>query len=150
MTIENIMLKSVGTVLPDTPFTSLMATHLGSESRQLYVVDENGRLLGVLSNYDLIKLMAPDYLDSNLARALHEDGMFFKDFMERMKGKTARDIMTSDFIAVKPKDTVLEAALLVREKFVFALPVVDEEKVVVGEVNRARIVEYAAKACGIV
>ncbi|MBI5845201.1 MAG: CBS domain-containing protein [Deltaproteobacteria bacterium] len=149
MTIENIMLKSVGTVLPDTPFSDLLSTHLKSESRQLYVVDEKGRLLGVLSNYDLLKLIAPDYLDSNLARSLHEDGRFFGDFIEKMKNKTAKDLMVKEFVAVKPGETVLEASILIREKRFFALPVVDENNILLGEVARSQILAHVARACGI-
>lgn len=150
MTIENIMLKSVGTVLPDTPFSDLLATHLKSDSRQLYVVDEKGRLLGVLSNYDLLKLMAPDYLDSNLARSLHADGRFFSDFMEKMKDKTAKDLMMKEFVAMKPGETALEASLLIREKRFFALPVVDENNILLGEVSRSQILAYAARCCSLV
>lgn len=144
MKIFDIMLKDPGTSLPGLGFESLLEAHLKRQSRQLYVVDENRKLLGIIGNFELLSLFAPNYLDANLARAVTDDTVLLKDSFGCHKNKTATEIMNRKFQYVEPDDTILSADVLIREKEQVAIPVLDKAGILVGEVTREDILRAIA------
>ena len=98
----------------------------------LPVVDEAGRLLGVVSEADLL-----------LKEALgHADGLHLLDSgrkrSERAKASAllARDLMTSPAVAIGPLALVTEAARLMHDRKVKRLPVIDKDGLLIGIVTR--------------
>ena len=98
----------------------------------LPVVDDAGRLLGVVSQADL-------FLKEALPRG---DGLHLLDTgrrrNERAKAEAlvARDLMTSPAVAIGPLALVTEAARLMHDMKVKRLPVVDKDGLVIGIVTR--------------
>jgi CBS-domain-containing membrane protein len=98
----------------------------------LPVVDEAGRLVGVVSEADLLLKETftsddgPHLLDSGRTRR------------ERAKAGAllARDLMTSPAVAISPLAEITEAARLMHDMKVKRLPVVDGDGLVVGIVTR--------------
>lgn len=144
MHVSEMMRTDLVTVAPDTPFEKLLWLQACKPMRQVYVVDGQGRMQGMLTSYDLLSAMAPFYVDSNLARALADDVAVIRRAFEASSGKTARDVMVTEVLSLKPTDTFLEADLLIREKGGNALPVLDGEGRIVGEVTRKAILRYIA------
>lgn len=99
----------------------------------LPVVDEVGRLVGVVSEADLLLKEAIAAGDDD--RHLLESG---RKRRERAKAGAlvARDLMTSPAVAIRPSAQITEAARLMHDKNVKRLPVVDEDARVVGIVTR--------------
>ncbi|MGE4537442.1 MAG: HPP family protein [Desulfovibrio sp.] len=149
MRIRNMMHKSLAVIGPDVDFAALLAAYRQMESRLVYVVDKDSKLLGVISSYDILRVMFPFYLDSNLVKALPDDESVLRQAFSACKGQPAAEIMTTDFAAVKPDALFLEAEALIAERGVNVLPVVDDKGRLVGEVSRRAILKYLAERCGL-
>ncbi len=98
----------------------------------LPVVDGVGRLVGVVSEADLLLKESIGNADD---RHLLESG---RSRRERAKagGLLARDLMTSPAVAIGPEAPITEAARLMHDRKLKRLPVVDEDRHVLGIVTR--------------
>ncbi|MDR2696552.1 MAG: CBS and ACT domain-containing protein [Deltaproteobacteria bacterium] len=123
MLIRDWMTTNVITVTADTPMITAGKLMKDHDIRRLPVVDNNGRVIGIVSVGD-VQAASP-------SKATTLDMNELYHFLLEMKIK---DIMTPDPITVGPLDTVEQAALLMLEKGLFpgGLPVVDADKKVVG------------------
>jgi CBS domain-containing protein len=143
------MQESLAVVGPDVTFTEMLLAYRDTDSRLVYVVDDAGKLLGVVSSYDILRAMFPFYLDSNLVKALPDDESVIRQAFSGCKGQPVAEIMTTDFVSVGPDDLFLEAEALIAERGVNVLPVLDAEGKLVGEVSRRAILKYLAARCGL-
>lgn len=144
MHVSEMMRTDLVTVPPGTTFEKLLVMEACMPTRQIYVVDEGGRMLGMITSYDLLAQMAPFYIDSNLAKALPDDASVIRHAYNASAHKTAADLMVTDVASLKPSDTFLEADILIREKGGNVLPVVDADGRLVGEITRKVILKYIA------
>jgi len=103
--------------------------------RHLPVIDEDGRLLGIVSHRDLLRAQLSSLTDlsEERRRALQEN-------------VRVRQLMTREVCTVTP-DTLASTAgkTLVEHRF-GCLPVVDEQDVVVGIVTERDFLRFATKA----
>lgn len=149
MKVSEVMRKPRITLPPDAGFMSILCSYCSDQAfKVIFVVDEKGKLLGVISDYGFLKQITPAYLDSNLARALSDDEHMARMITEANKNKTARDIMNAEFGWVRPDDTLLEASALIRERFVNVLPVLDEKGILLGVITRRDILCFLGRSCG--
>jgi CBS-domain-containing membrane protein len=139
MNITAVMNPIFARTSPDANFESLLRSMRSMPSRNLYVVDAQDRLLGVISSYDVLKVTLPFYLDSNLAKALPMEGDFLTRILEENKKLTAKDLMVTDFVSVRENGHFLEADALIKERAINALAVLDAEGRIIGEVTRKRL-----------
>jgi CBS-domain-containing membrane protein len=70
-TAGDLMTAPAVTVTPDTSITAAVRTMEGHGVKRLPVVDERGRLEGIVSRHDLLKVFVRD--DAELAREIRED-----------------------------------------------------------------------------
>ncbi|KHK02584.1 CBS domain-containing protein [Desulfovibrio sp. TomC] len=149
MRVREMMRDSLATVGPDAPFATLVAAHRRRDSRLVYVVDDETRLLGVVSCADLLRCAMPFFVDANLAKALPEDASVICQGFGACAGKTAAEVMVREVVSVAPDETLFAAEALFAEGKFHALPVVDAAGRVVGEITRRRILDYLAGFCGL-
>ena len=149
MRVREMMRDTLATVGPDASFAALTAAHRRRDSRLVYVVDAAGKLLGVVSCYDLLRAALPFFVDSNLARALPEDAAVVCEGFAACRNKTAAEVMNPKVVAVGPNDTFFAAEALFAEGKFNVLPVVDTEGRVVGEITRRHILDFLARRCGL-
>ncbi len=99
------------------------------------VIDENRRVIGVVSEADLLakEALAGDHagIPAAITGILHH-----KDY-QKAEGLTAGDLMTHPAVTVRPEDSVEHAARLMYTLQVKRLPVVDAGGYLVGIVSRA-------------
>jgi CBS domain-containing protein len=132
-TVAQVMTKDVVTAWPDTGFkecADLMRLHGVSA---LPVVDGMGRVLGIVSESDLLA-----------KEAAREDRPHVIDVGRRRRRSTARvaeDVMTSPVITVPHTTTVPQAARIMHARRVKRLPVVDAYGTLVGIVSRADVLK---------
>ena len=103
----------------------------------LPVVNQVGRLVGVVSEADLLLKETFDPLDHHhLLESSHKR-------RDRAKAEAllARDLMTSPALSIGPSAVITEAARLMHDKNVKRLPVVDENGRVVGIVTRGDLLK---------
>ena len=110
-TVEQFMTTDLLTVRPDDPLE--LAAHLMHWKRVRHVPVEfdDGRLAGIVSDRDLIKLVADGDVDSKCRSAV-------------------RHVMTSDPITISPETPALEALEMMRNNAIGCLPVVKQDRLV--------------------
>ncbi len=84
------------------------------------VVDEKHRLIGIVSEFDLLKVLMED---------------------KPLSEVTAGEIMTPNPMTVAPEITAMDIIRLLEEKHLIRLPVVDEKGKLVGIVARRDILQ---------
>jgi CBS-domain-containing membrane protein len=97
------------------------------------VVDDDQKVIGVVSEADLLNKEALDDEPGMLSGILHR-----RDHA-KARGVTAGDLMTTAVVAVRPDDTVEHAAKLMYDRRVKRLPVTDENGRLVGIISRADV-----------
>ncbi|MCX8132376.1 MAG: CBS domain-containing protein [Roseococcus sp.] len=146
MRAEEIMSRDVVTVRPETPLrevAELLATrHLSG----VPVVDAEGRLLGVVTESDLMRrIAAPAEAPMGFLAGLIRDAAAEAARFAKLHGRTAQDVMTPDPLCVVPEAPVAEVAKLLEEKGIRRLPVVSGGRLL-GLVSRADILKAVLAA----
>ncbi|WP_018686827.1 CBS domain-containing protein [Actinokineospora enzanensis] len=133
-TIETVMTPDPATATVDTGFADLVWLMSEREVSGLPVVDADRRVLGVVSEADLLAkesvLERPHAVPALLRR--HTERV-------RARGTMAGELMTSPAVTVRADATLPEAARLMADHRVKRLPVVDGNGVLVGVVSRSNL-----------
>jgi CBS domain-containing protein len=147
-TVADIMTCDVITVAPQTPIQE--AIRLLAERRigGLPVIDDNGKLTGILSETDLMwqatGVNPPAYIVLLDSVIYLENPAKYERELHKALGQTVQEVMTSKVISIQPDQLLSEAAKLMHEKHIHRLPVVDEAKQVIGIVTRSDILRAMA------
>lgn len=140
--VRLIMTSHVVTVTPETSIDDVARLIWEHKIGSLPVV-ENGRVVGIVTDYDLITREtdydAPVFF-SFLEAYFRIPGTGDREQLRRILAISARELMSSPATTVGPDDTVQDVATLMYDKRLNALPVVDEENTLVGIVTRSDIV----------
>ena len=147
LTVGDIMDPDPVTVTPETPVEQVVRALRRAELTGLPVVTESRRLLGIVTEGDLV--MAGDEGDLHLPHFIELfGGIVFleshKHFEERLKRATAakaRDMMTEDPVTIGPDADIHDAGRLISRSGHNRLPVVDADDHLVGIVTRADVLE---------
>lgn len=125
------------TVLPDTSFQDAMKLMQERHFRRLPVVDRHGKLVGIVSERDLL-LAAPSPATSLSVWELTY-------LLAKLK---LDELMTKDVITVKPTTPIEEAARIMVEHKIGGLPVVDAQRHVVGMITETDIFKAFVEMLG--
>jgi len=141
MRIEQIMRHDPTRVSPDEPVAQLISWYAnpGNRSRYTYVVDKQGVLVGVVTMMEVLGLfLPPELVDAQEKGQAGEPEVLHRvmETLQRHKNKPVRELMRTDLPTVHASGFFLEARLLLRERKITALPVVDGQGMLVGEVTR--------------
>jgi CBS domain-containing protein len=132
MKAADIMVKDVVTVGPEAPVMDVAALMLERRISGLPVVDGGGRVLGIVSEGDLIR--RPE-IDTDrvklgwLRLLLTDDEARARDFVKH-HGRTAREVMTKPAHSVPPETPLGEVVQLMERHHVKRLPVIERGKLV--------------------
>jgi CBS domain-containing protein len=131
-TVKDVMTTEVVVVRQETTFKELAATLRRYRVSALPVVDDAGRVLGVVSEADLLAKEA--LADPGLVAELvhHKD-------VRKAEGLTAGDLMTRPPVTAAPDDPIEQAARMMHFMRVKRLPVVNSGGQLVGIVSRADV-----------
>lgn len=144
MKARDIMTTEVITVRPETPVNEVARLMIEHDISGLPVVDEEGSVIGVITELDLVvrnaRLHLPTFIQILDAQIYLEPPGRYRERLRHMLGTQAQDIMSSPAVTVSP-DTELEdvADLMVRRR-VNPVPVVDVHGRPVGIISRSDIV----------
>jgi len=109
----------------------------------LPVLDEAGRVAGVVTEGDLIRrasrVKAPGYLEILGGLIYLGSPKKFVEELQRAMSLEAGQLMSKNVVFISPEDTVETAATLMVEKRISRLPVVDEQQKLIGIVSRRDI-----------
>lgn len=132
--VEDVMTRSVITVLPSTDFQRLISVMAEHHVSGVPVVDEGGRLVGVVSEADLLRDGSEERRRTRALDWLLHPGRA-QEAQEREHD--AASIMTSPVVTVQPETSLWESIRTLRDAGVKRLPVVDTAGRLVGIVSRA-------------
>ena len=134
MAVKDVMTTQVFWVERDTPFAAIAVALRQHRVSAFPVLDEERRVIGVVSESDLLNKMAlgggEDHMITGILRHTQ---------LEKARGVTAADLMTAPPVTASPDDTVEHAARLMYLRGVKRLPVVDADNHLAGIVSRADV-----------
>ncbi|GAA3284371.1 CBS domain-containing protein [Dactylosporangium vinaceum] len=108
-----------------------------SEVGQLMVLDHDGRFIGSLSEEDLVRAMLPGFDDVTEAGGTLADAFqLFLDKGRALAERVVDPLVVRDAATVSPGDELARAAVVMLDRGIRRLPVVDDGKLV-GTVSRA-------------
>ena len=142
--ISEIMDTDVPTVGPDSSVEDVVRTLREHELPGVPVVDGDGRLVGIVTESDLVlpddqgDLHIPHYINLFGGTVFLEPLGRFEQRLRKAFASKASDMMTKDPDSVSPETSVREAARLIHESGHNRLPVVEDERLV-GVVTRVDV-----------
>jgi CBS domain-containing protein len=132
--VQDVMTKTVVSVSESTPFKKIVKLMESHGVSALPVVDTAGRVVGVVSEADLILKEA--YQPSEDGERHLFEGKRRRVERSKAGGLLAEDLMTSPAVTVRASATLTTAARLMGERDIKRLPVVDEDGRILGIVSR--------------
>jgi CBS domain-containing protein len=136
--VKDLMTTQVVTVGPETPFKEIVARLAEHRVSALPVVDDHGRVLGVVSEADL--LLKEEFPDPD-----QDIPLFWtkRRRLERDKAAatTARDLMSIAVVSIAPEATAAEAARRMHTAKVKRLPVLGQGGRLVGIISRSDLLK---------
>lgn len=138
------------TVLPDASLEDVIYRFDNSVSlsRLIYVVDEEDRLLGVVGAADILSLLLPLSGPESAGSPPDRDA-FQQELNARIRKHRdlpASRFMHNDFPSVRPDEPFARAAELMLSRGFTAMPVLDPDGTLAGEITRRLILRFTAHA----
>ncbi len=147
MTARDIMTKEVVTVTSETSLKELAKIFVETRHSNIPVIDQDGQLVGVISETDLIEQQKPLHIPTVMALL---DGVFylnsekrFKEQVDRVTATTVGELYQRDPVSCSPEATIREMAGLMSQHKVHLLPVLEDGKMigVVARLDMIRVME---------
>jgi CBS domain-containing protein len=117
--VRDRMTRPVVTIHSDALVSGAVEMMRSRRIRHLPVVDRAKRLVGIVTDRDLRQVVFDPAVQARLQRAT-----------DALRGLTVREVMTWGAVTVTPATSIRDAARLMHERKVGALPVVDADRVV--------------------
>jgi len=138
--VIEVMTPDPVVVAPDTPYRALIERLVATDVSGLPVVNGEGKLVGVVTEADVISKQAYGG-HRRRALAVLADVVSGREhhWVTKAVGSTAADIMTTPVVVCHPYDDVRSAARKLLEAGVKRLPVLDANQRLVGIVSRPDI-----------
>ena len=137
--VSVLMSRDVATVSEDTPFHEIAKVLADRRVSAVPVVDADNRVLGIVSEADLLHRMEfaddPDEGAGIFERRVHRLAR------HKATGHVAKDLMTSPAVTVPDNATVVKAARLLDSAGIKRMPVVNDLGRLVGIVSRGDLVK---------
>jgi CBS domain-containing protein len=125
--VRDVMARRPITIDPEAPLATAIAVMREKKIRHLPVVDDVGRLVGIITDRDLRSAtLAPalaEFLPSDLRRAI-------ENATEMLEELRVKDAMTWSVVTTRPDASVAEAAAVMFERRIGSLPVRENGKLV--------------------
>src|SRR5882757_141914 len=148
--VRDVMSTPVWTLRPDEKVEHAADVLADKKVGGLPVVDDQGTLLGILRDDDLIaseaRVHVPTFINFlGLGMAFPGEMKHLEKELKKIAGATVRDVMQTEPPTATPHETLEDVATLMHDRGVNSVPVVDDDHKVVGIVARADIVRFIAR-----
>ncbi len=141
---KDIMTKDVITVTPDTDIKELAKLLTEHRINGVPVIDNNGKIIGIVSESDLVMLQKNLHIPTVVAifdAVVYLESMKqFENELKKMASTMVKDIFHKKYFAVTPDSLLSEVATIMDEKKLGTIPVVDDGTLVgvIGKVDIVR------------
>lgn len=149
LTARDIMTENVVTVPKHLSLRELSDLFIKHHVNGFPVVDEDGKLIGVVTEKDLIEqnknLHIPTVIALFDAVIYLESDQKFEKEVKRFTGTRVEDIYQQDVVTVAPDTGIGEVASLMANKGIHTLPVVENGKLV-GVIGKLDVIKGMGRA----
>jgi len=140
MTVQNVMTTEVTAIHPETTLKDVARILVQRGISGLPVVDADGRVVGVVSEADLlIKEQGVGALNHRRGARIRGESRTTTTGLAKVNAKTAGEAMTSPAITIEPEASLPAAAAIMVDRAINRLPVT-KDGVLVGIVSRADLI----------
>jgi len=133
--LSEIMTRDVITLSPNDDFNRVEKVFKAYSFHHIPIVDSDGKVVGMLSKSDYLTL-CDSMTIFNRQHALEHNARFFGSLL-------TEDVMSKKVASLKESDTVKKAADYFRENLFHAIPIVNEDKKLVGMVTSLDLINFA-------
>lgn len=141
---KDVMSHSVITVRLDTPVAEIARTMIKLHISGLPVLDDRGRLVGIVTEGDLVEKEAGPVPYPKMFGLSAERAREVEDRSRRSEGKVAADVMTREVITTKEDTPLREIARVMAERKINRMPIVRDGEVL-GIVSRQDVLKAFAR-----
>lgn len=134
--VSDVMTHTVVAVGRDASFKDIVKLLQEWKVSALPVLEGEGRVIGVVSEADL--LLKEEFRDSDPDRATQ---MRRLSDLSKAGGMTAADVMSTPAVTVHPDATLAQASRIMAQRNIKRLPVVNDEGLLEGVVSRADLLK---------
>ena len=131
------MTSPVVWVKKDAPYKEIAARLRENRVSAFPVLDDEGKVIGVVSEADLLTKEALDGGYDGMPGMI--TGLLRRQEQGKARGTTAADLMTHPAVTISPDAAVEDAARLMYRKKIKRLPVVDSDGHLIGILSRADV-----------
>jgi CBS-domain-containing membrane protein len=140
--LGDLMSQAVPAVLAEATLAEVLSVILATRLNRAIVVDGDRKVLGIISDADLMERLDPDVRPGILGAMIHHVPFVHRpaasdEAYRHAKAQRARDLMHFDVVVAKANDTVGEVLPLVLGNGEKVIPVVNDASQLVGIVDRA-------------
>ena len=139
-TVKDVMTTQVVAVGPAASFKEMVVKMRRARASALPVVDGEDRVIGVVSEADMLNKEADLNTEPGTLSGLLRFGE-----REKSAGVTAAELMTKPPVTIGPGAPLSEAARLMRDRRVKRLPVINDTGLLIGIVSRADVLRVFAR-----
>jgi CBS domain-containing protein len=143
LTAADIMTKELHTVHPETEIKTLAKMFLDTNVNAMPVVDDDGALVGMVTQTDLVEQDVPLHIPTVISLfdwvIYLESPKKFSDEVRKVTARKVREICSSDVVTCAPDDSVAKVASLMVDHKVHLVPVVENDRMV-GVIGRLDII----------
>jgi acetoin utilization protein AcuB len=126
-TVAEAMRRRPLTIDPEAPLGTALATMVERGVRHLPVVDDNDRLIGMLTDRDVRSALIAPALAERLPARWRRRG---RELQARGEALRVRDAMTWDCVTTSPDASLAQAAAIMLDGRFGCLPVVEKRRLV--------------------
>ncbi|OGZ44624.1 MAG: hypothetical protein A2756_04290 [Candidatus Ryanbacteria bacterium RIFCSPHIGHO2_01_FULL_48_27] len=147
LTVKDMMTKEVVCVSPDTMLADAARLIMEKNFDGVPVVDQDKKVVGILTQYDLISkgsalhLPTMQYILEHMA-VFKKDKKQFQENIQEITSLRVSDVMNPEPLTFQAQDTYRDAVHMFRDHHrVNPIPVVDAQKHILGVVSRYDILK---------
>ncbi|MBN1813876.1 MAG: DUF190 domain-containing protein, partial [Anaerolineae bacterium] len=148
VTVGEVMMTQVPSVSAGAPLAEVVDLIVSTAQRRVIVVDEERRVVGIITDGDLLKRAAESERGGILQALASRAPVSRQEGVIHMRQRTAGDLMTPQPVSVHPDTPLLDALQLLLEHRIKRLPVVDDEGRLVGLLGRGGVLQMLSRELG--
>lgn len=139
--VGDILRRDVHAVSPETPLNEVIRLIDDNDIQRVAVVDDEGMLLGLISDRDLLRYFKPEqegiwHLLAKVKNPFKQEACRAGDLQQCLAQTTAGVAMTTELITAREEMLIEEAIALMIDKGLKRLPVVDNDRRFKGMISR--------------
>ncbi len=147
--VKSYMQTNVNIIDQRATLSEAIALMVAKKTNGLVVINGDNKLHGILSSWDIIKYVVPDYLEHDRSLSNFASADIFVERVKKVANDPIKKFITSKVVTVFEDDTLIEAATRLTENQIRQLPVISKDKKVIGYINRTDIKYAIADILGV-